>query len=88
MYSYFTIENPENIKSGDYAGVVIHMQGADDCLAIPVESVFKDESGTLVYILDSDNNLVRQNITTGRETDLYVEVLSGLKEGDRIYVKD
>ena len=88
MYSYFTIENPENIKSGDYAGVVIHMQGGDDCLAVPLEAIFKDESGTLVYILDKDNNLIRQSITTGRETDLYVEVVSGLKEGDRVYVKD
>ena len=85
LIMYFTIENPENVKSGDYAGVVVHMQGGDDCLAVPIESIQYENSKAYVYKYNADEKtIIKSEVQIGLRDDLRYEILSGCEVGDII----
>ena len=88
VYSYFLTEDSETLVAGDYAKILLYTQGTDDCIAVPINALFRDTKGYFVYLLDEENNMIRRDVVTGRSTDLYMEVKEGLEGGERIYVKD
>jgi multidrug efflux pump subunit AcrA (membrane-fusion protein) len=77
-------EDPEQlVLSGMYAKNTIITQTVDDALLIPSTSVFAKDNSFYVYLI-TDNKLTKTDITKGLETYDYVQVLSGLEEGDVI----
>lgn len=78
------IENPdENIFLGVEAKVSLETAKKEKALLIPVESVNSDMNGDFCWIV-ANGIVTRKDIETGISTDTYVEVLSGLKEGDQV----
>jgi multidrug efflux pump subunit AcrA (membrane-fusion protein) len=55
----------------------------DDALYIPLNSVYKENNNTYVYLKDVDDNH-KQVIETGLANEEFILVQSGLKEGDII----
>jgi RND family efflux transporter MFP subunit len=64
----------------------IFIKKSADALTIPLEAIYDDNGQNFVY-LKTGNDLIRQNITTGIETDLDAEVLSGLTGNETIVIK-
>jgi multidrug efflux pump subunit AcrA (membrane-fusion protein) len=55
-----------------------------DTLLIPIEAVFEENGKQKVEILKEDNQVEVVEIETGLMNDMYVEVISGLEEGQLV----
>ena len=63
------------IETGEYLGVV----------AVPIESIKLEKTGSFVYLYnEEDNTVTKTQIETGAVSDFAYEVTSGLKAGDKI----
>ena len=55
-------------------------------LTVPLEAVNRTGNETTVLVLDSNNIVNVRSIKLGQEGSNYIEVLSGLNEGERVIV--
>jgi len=91
LIEFKTEENIE-IYYGLSANASIITQKAEDVLYVPIQSVYKEDGKSFVDLLtsfDVDPENIREaikkvEVTTGINDYLYIEVISGLKEGDTI----
>ncbi|MCR5419537.1 MAG: efflux RND transporter periplasmic adaptor subunit [Lachnospiraceae bacterium] len=71
----------EKVYIGLEADVKIYTEEKEGVLVIPLEAYYADDEGDYCYII-KDGTVQKQYITTGIETDEYIEITLGLKEGD------
>jgi len=77
---------PEGIKSA-FPGMLVKTAfkvGASKMLSVPESAIVRRGEVVGVYLIDGDNLIHLQQIRTGRLRNGSVEVLSGLKQGDKI----
>lgn len=84
--SKFSFIPDSSILPGDYASICIKGDFKENVLSIPKGSLYNDSKGYFVYLM-IDDNLVRSDIKVGIVTDIQVEIISGLEEGDVVYVQ-
>lgn len=85
---YFYIEDQEAyLQSGDSGQFSLLVDEKQDVLYIPKGAVTTVNDKKIVYVENKDGIRSVQEIETGLETDRYVEVVSGLQEGDSIIVE-
>ncbi len=77
-------EDSAGLLPGYTADVEVILEQRDNVLRVPTETVLED-SRVLVY-RDSDGKLESRHFDSGLSNWRYTEVLSGLKEGERIVV--
>ena len=71
------------LTPGMYAQVTLNVAHSAESLTAPVQAV--DQTGTpFVLVVDSGNKVEKRNVRLGVSTANRVELLSGVKEGDRI----
>ncbi len=87
LNTYYSAEDYSGAKLGDYVLVCMKSNYHDHVLSIPSKAIYRDSSGSYVYLLDGDIR-VRRDVVTGYSSDVYVEIVEGLQEGDRVYVKN
>jgi hypothetical protein len=83
---YYIQAEGEGIAVGDYGCIYIKDNLKKDVIYIPRNAIYSDSEGDFVYLL-IDEKLVRSSVEKGIETDIQVEIKSGLEEGDVIYVQ-
>ncbi len=59
----------------------------ENVLVIPVSAIRYDQKGAYVYVLKADQTIERSNIRTGKKYPQLIEVLEGLKEGNKVISK-
>lgn len=74
-------EPDERVYIGLEADVKIFTNEKQSALTIPVEAYYADDDGDYCYII-KDGVVAKQYITTGVESDDFIEITMGLKEGD------
>jgi RND family efflux transporter MFP subunit len=80
------IDNHERLLRPDMtANTTITVAKRDKVLAIPNQAVRREEGDRVVFVQEGDR-LVRRAVKTGWKDKSYTEVLSGLKEGERVVV--
>lgn len=80
------IDNREGLLRPDMTtNTTITVAKREKVLAIPNQAVRREDGDRVVFIQDRDR-LVRRSVKTGWKDKTYTEVLSGLKEGDRVVV--
>ena len=78
------VKNPERLlKVGMFAEARIGLQEKKAVLVVPPSAVSKGEEGAAVYVVSGDE-AARTKVTLGLETPEAVEVLSGVKEGQKV----
>lgn len=77
-------ESDPRLRPGMTARAVIQAQEAQDVLTIPVHSVFNDHAQNYCYILKPGQGYEKRHIALGISNDQWVEVKSGLDEGECI----
>ena len=78
------VKNPERVlKVGMFAEARIGLQEKKAVLVVPPSAVSKGEEGAAVYVVAGDE-AARTKVTLGLETPEAVEVLSGVKEGQKV----
>ena len=83
-----TLDKTDAMLSGMTASVVIRISGVDNAVIIPVEALHQTSSTSYVYTeYDEDmgefGGMVE--VVTGISNSSYVEIISGLNEGDRVW---
>lgn len=87
MQVEFDIPNKDNhLAPGMYADVVLEVQNKANALSVPVQALMRNNDTASVMMLDAQNRVVVRDVKTGMEDPSRVEVVSGLKEGDRVVV--
>ena len=83
-----TLDNTKGeVKSGMYAEVSIDTSGVQSALCIPLSSIIPDDGVNVVYGVTEGNGemrAARAEVKTGINDGDYVQILSGLKSGDKV----
>lgn len=79
------VPNPGNrFRPGMSANISAVLSERMNALTIPSEAVFAEGAQTFVYVVGADSTVARTPVTLGTRLADVVEVVEGLKEGDRI----
>jgi cobalt-zinc-cadmium efflux system membrane fusion protein len=83
-----TLENTDGkLKPQMFATFSIITSGESDALAVPEEAVVREGAAARVWIVQGGNDLALRQIHTGRINNGMVEVLDGLKAGDKVVTR-
>lgn len=75
-----------NIAVGKSATLELYTDEVKDALVVPANALFKSGEESYVYVVDGDAR-TKVVVTTGTTTDAYVQIVTGVKEGDVVYVE-
>jgi cobalt-zinc-cadmium efflux system membrane fusion protein len=83
-----TIENADGkLKPQMFATFSIITSGESAALAVPEEAVVREGEAARVWVVQGANDLASREIRTGRINNGMVEVLDGLKPGDKVVTR-
>ena len=80
-------EYPEGTRPGDFAEVSIVTERRYDRTLVPKISVFADRGDQIIYVAVVDSTAERRVVEVGFQDDESAEIMSGVKDGERIVVK-
>jgi HlyD family secretion protein len=81
----FVGETPASLKRGQTLTIELTFGAPSQTLIVSKGSFYQETSGRWVYLVSRDGRTARKTeVRLGRQNPLQVEVLEGLKEGDRI----
>ena len=83
-----TLDKVEGMLPGMTASVDVKIEGVENALIIPVDALH--QTSAISYVYTTFDEETQQyggmvEVTTGMQNDNYVEILSGLNEGDTVY---
>ncbi|MEH0874025.1 efflux RND transporter periplasmic adaptor subunit [Pectobacterium cacticida] len=79
------LDNPQQqLKPGMYLTVQFSHAQTEPRLAIPLEALLISGSQNRVLLSDGDGYFTPRNVTVGASLGNWVEIIDGLKEGDRV----
>jgi len=83
-----TLDNADGkLKPEMFASFSIITSGESQSLAVPEEAVVREGDVARVWVLERDRDLALRTIRTGRVSHGMVEVLEGLRAGERIVTR-
>jgi cobalt-zinc-cadmium efflux system membrane fusion protein len=83
-----TIDNHDGkLKPQMFASFSIITSGATEALAVPEEAVVREGEAARVWVLGPNNDLTLRSIHTGRISNGMVEVVDGLKAGEKVITR-
>lgn len=85
-YTYYAATELEGAKLGDYVLICMIGDYHEQVLTVPNKAVYEDSLGHYVYLI-KDGVRVRTEVTVGYESSVYIEIVEGLQEGDKVYVR-
>lgn len=85
---YFEFNNPQNkIKVGMYAEVFIKDGEMQECLTVPKSAIVDEDGLHTVYVEVKGESFEKRILKTGIADGGFIQVLEGLKEGERVVTK-
>ncbi len=75
------------LRPGLFVRVSIPIGTPRDVLSIPAPAVMQHEGANFVFVQVGPKTFRRADVTTGLETDNFVEIVSGLKEEEPVVVE-
>lgn len=72
-------ESDSRLRPGMTARMMIHADQRENVLAVPIHAVFHDKKGAYCYVGGR-----RRDVTIGLCNEEWAEILSGLKEGEKV----
>lgn len=86
MITEIEVPNPTlELVPGMYAEVMLKAQHHAQALAVPIQALPPGQSAT-AYVVNEQNEIEERPVTLGLETPTQCEVVSGLREGERVLV--
>lgn len=80
-------DKDERARSGMTANIDIKTGERSNVIAIPSRAVITKNGERIIRILDQNDNIVEIPVLTGlRSSDGYIEIIEGIREGDRVIV--
>ena len=79
---------PEKIMPGMTADVVISTVQKENVITILDSGILREDGKIFVQVIDESGNIEKREVVTGARGDgRIIEVISGLKEGERVIIK-
>lgn len=75
---------PERITRGQTLPIRLALSNTFEAVLIPRGGFYQSTGGNWVFVMDGEGRAVRRDVKLGRQNTEYIEVLEGLKEGDRV----
>lgn len=86
--AYFQLDQPDpTLEEGDSGYIVVELDSREDVLYVDKAALKTADNRQFVYVLNEDGWKVMQDVTTGLETEKYIEITSGLEEGDSVLLE-
>lgn len=85
--TYFDYKKDVNVAVGDSVSIDLYNNTKEDALVVPSNAVFRAKGDNYVYRIEG-NAKKKVSVTLGMATDAYTQILTGVKEGDVVYVQD
>ena len=83
----FIDEQPDNIRIGKNYRIQIELGQPEDAIVIPKGNFFQSTGGQWIFIINgTSNKAVKTPISIGRQNPQQYEIVSGLKQGDRVII--
>jgi cobalt-zinc-cadmium efflux system membrane fusion protein len=83
-----TLANPDGkLKPQMFASFSIITSGESQSPSVPEEAVVREGDQARVWVIGQNNTLALRSIRTGRSSEGMVEVLDGLKAGERVVTR-
>lgn len=84
----FEIDNSVHIlEPQSYRNVKLQIKQDFTCLTVPITAMLNQERNC-VFVLNVDNTIQRREVVTGINDGKYIEIISGLSEGDIVITSD
>jgi RND family efflux transporter MFP subunit len=83
----FKLENEGHLLEGAFAEVYLQAKEKSDILAVPSTALEEEQGGHYLYIQVSGESYTKRFVTTGENDGLFVEIIGGLKAGDRVVTR-
>lgn len=81
------LPNPDgDFRPGQFARVEMPVARLDQALLVNRKAVLTDQDRRYVYVVDSNDEVMRRQVTTGRQVNELVLIREGLNGGDRVIV--
>ncbi|AKL94452.1 efflux transporter, RND family, MFP subunit [Clostridium aceticum] len=86
-YVQILIDNSEeDLLAGSFCRIRVQRQQKDDAVVIPKEAVFFEENNPMIYTI-KHQQAVKKQVQLGIDAGEFVEVISGVEEGEEIIIK-
>jgi multidrug efflux pump subunit AcrA (membrane-fusion protein) len=87
LQAEINVPNPGRLlKPGMFAKIEVMLTDKPDALAIPREAVLEEGGKQAVFVVEG-NQALRKRVVTGIEQGELIEVVEGLKDGEKVVVK-
>jgi RND family efflux transporter MFP subunit len=83
IQAIFSNTNDKWFKPGMFCRVSVNMKMKKDAIVIPLAAIIKENNSDGVYLINSDKAFFKP-VTIGTTDGQFVEVIAGLKTGDKI----
>lgn len=85
MHTEVDVENPKlTLVPGMYAQTSLRLDEKKDALVVPIQAVDRGDTQSSVMVVDDRNQIEVRPVRLGLETADRAELLSGVREGDRV----
>ena len=81
-------DNHRRLRSGLKTDVYVMNAVKEDVMRIANASYYVGRGEYELFVQDSDNEIIKRKVQLGDSNFEYVEVVSGLKPGDKVVVSD
>ena len=89
MHTEVELRNPAHVlMPGLYAEATLTLDRNAAALVLPLQAVSLANGQATVFLVAAGNTLQERTITTGMQTPTDIEIVSGLKQGDRVVISD
>ena len=80
----FKPDEDVELKFGDFVLLEFYSADKNECLAVGKDSYLTDDEGMFVYVRNEDGSVEKKHFEGGMTDEHYIEVVSGLEEGEMI----
>ncbi|BDD02911.1 efflux RND transporter periplasmic adaptor subunit [Aureibacter tunicatorum] len=83
----FEKQSPQRMRTGQHYTLYLNLDEARESIMLPRGAFTRSSGGRWVFVMDeTGKRALKRDIKTGKQNDKYIEVLSGLSEGERVLI--
>jgi len=83
----FEIDNNGEIIPGSFVEVILKTRAIKDALVIPYSALMEEQGNYFAYVQTSGEGFQKRELKIGANDGMNVQVLAGIKEGERVVIK-
>ncbi len=79
------LDKSVNLLPGMFARLTLSLKNAEDVVVVPLEALVDTPKGRVVFLFE-DGKATSRMVETGIEADNQIEIISGIRVGDKVIV--